>query len=632
MDTLTIESIRYKNFKGLADFTLNLNSGNATVSGANAVGKTSLFDGFTWLLFGKDSAGKADSQIKPVDKKGKERNNLDVEVEAVLLYNEKKITLLRRFTEKWTKQRGTATKDFTGHTTVYFIDEIPIQKKEFDAKIAEFIDTNAFRLVTNPAEFNSLHWQERRGILLQICGNISDQDAISSDDQLSCLTEILSDCTADDHKKKIKAKQAKINKELEAIPTRVDEQTTISKNEQKPDSKDLYGLESSIEEHKEKLRDSQNGKEITQKTIQVNELTSKILAIENKAAAVEIEWKKPINAELEKLAAYRRSLVNDKAALEDEVARDINRNKVNAESREKLRQQYRLERDEKQKPVRSCPTCGQEWPKEKAKAAIEKHNTDKAERLKKNMIEGRSLKSAFDHRATEIEESKKTIDKTTTQLLKLEKDTKSQQKKLDAVSEPAETETLEKEKATIEAEILAIQNGAKPDEEKIKEKIEELQNKIDAWRKQEASFEAAEESRARIKELETQEKTLAAAYEKLESEMFLIEKLIVAKVNLLESRVNEKFEKARFKMFDKQINGGIKECCETTYNGVPYNHGLNNSARINVGLDIIVTLSEHYGFKAPIFVDNSESVNELIEMDTQVIALAVSEDQELIVL
>ncbi|MFS8536099.1 MAG: hypothetical protein FWJ65_13175, partial [Limnochordales bacterium] len=45
--------------------------------------------------------------------------------------------------------------------------------------------------------------------------------------------------------------------------------------------------------------------------------------------------------------------------------------------------------------------------------------------------------------------------------------------------------------------------------------------------------------------------------------------------------------------------------------------------------DIIRTLSEHYGFRAPIWVDNAEAVTRLIPVDSQVIRLVVSADKAL---
>jgi hypothetical protein len=76
-----------------------------------------------------------------------------------------------------------------------------------------------------------------------------------------------------------------------------------------------------------------------------------------------------------------------------------------------------------------------------------------------------------------------------------------------------------------------------------------------------------------------------------------------------------------------QINGGLNETCEVTYNGVPYSD-LNNAMRINIGLDIINTLSAHYGISVPIFIDNAESVTSLEAVNGQVIRLIVSEQNK----
>ncbi|WP_432613310.1 hypothetical protein [Bacillus subtilis] len=58
---------------------------------------------------------------------------------------------------------------------------------------------------------------------------------------------------------------------------------------------------------------------------------------------------------------------------------------------------------------------------------------------------------------------------------------------------------------------------------------------------------------------------------------------------------------------------------------MPYSSGLNNAARINVGLDIINTLNDYYRITAPIFVDNSEAVTKLINTNSQILSLIVSE-------
>jgi DNA repair exonuclease SbcCD ATPase subunit len=623
MNNLSISKISLKNFKGIKSFSFSPMGENATLHGDNGTGKTTIFDAFTWLFFGKDSQGKADSQIKPVDKDGNERHNLDTEVEAVLEFNNKPITLLRRFSEKWTKKRGAATADFTGHTTDYFIDEVPAKQKEFNEKIAEIININSFKLVTNPMEFNALHWTGQRQILVEMCGDVTDHDVIDSDKKLSSLADILGDCTIDDHKKKIQSKKRDINKELEQIPARIDELTHSIQDAEKPDQRDFEQLDAAMNEQKENLRQEQNNEALSAKAVRLNEVNAAILQANNDANSKALEAKKPINAEIDKLEAEYRTLVNQIATLNDQIKQDNTRNRINADSREKLRAEFISERDTEKNVVDTCPACDQALPPEKVQAAIEKNNQIRAERLEKNMAEGRNLKSQFDEREKAIVDAQAKIDEISVKIPAIEKELQAQKNKLAKVYEPVNVDDLDREKDILESDMKAIRNGAMTRERDILAKIEQAQADMDAWKEKEAAFRAAEKSRARIEELEGQEKKLAAEYERLESELYLIEQFIVAKVGMLESQINSKFKLAKFTLFETQINGGIAECCHTTYKGVKFNHGLNSGARIQVGLDIINTLSDYYGFRAPIFIDNKESVTSLPDSDSQLISLVV---------
>lgn len=623
MNKLTITSIRYKNFKGLADYTLEPNGGNLSVFGDNATGKSTLFDGFTWLFFGKDSQGKADSQIKPVDKDGNELHNLDTEVEAVLEYNNKPITLLRRFSEKWTKKRGTATQEFSGHTTDYFIDEVPAKKGEFDTRVAEILNINSFKLVTNPMEFNALHWTGRRQILLEMCGDVSDQDVIGSDKKLKSLAGILGDCSIDDHKKKVQAKKRDINKELEEIPARIDELANSIQEATKPDKRDFDQLDHALKEQKEKLRAMRSNEALSAKTVRLNEVNSEILKAKNDADAKALEQKKPINAEIDKLEAEFRSLTNQVNTLEDEIQRDNDRNRITADAMDQLRKRFYSVDDAEKEITTTCPTCDQSLPDDKIQATIDKYRTEKAKALEGIQKEGKALKKTFADREKAIESAQAKIKEIAGRIPGVKDAIQTAKKKLTKIYFPVDADELDKEKDVLESEINALRNGASIRESDTLEKITEIQAEIDAWKEKEAAFNAAEKSRARIEELEGQEKTLAAAYERLESELFLIEKFIVAKVGMLEGQINSRFKMANFVLFDEQINGGVSEACHTTYDGVKFDHGLNSGARIQVGLDIINTLSEYYGFRAPIFIDNMESVTSLPPSESQLIRLVV---------
>ena len=140
------------NFKGIRSFELKSDGKDVSIMGDNGSGKTTLADAFMWLLFGKDSQNKTDFEIKTLGPDGEPEHGLEHTVEARLqLPNGKQLTLKKVFSEKWTKKRGSATAEFTGHTTDHYIDGVPVKKKEFDEQIAEIADEEIFRLLTDRA-------------------------------------------------------------------------------------------------------------------------------------------------------------------------------------------------------------------------------------------------------------------------------------------------------------------------------------------------------------------------------------------------------------------------------------------------------------------------------------------------
>ena len=185
-DGMKLLSLKLSNFQGIKEFHLEPNGEDITVLGANATGKTTLFNSFTYLLFGKDSLGASSFEIKNLDAAGNAEHGLNHEVEAVLLNGlNQKITLRKVYKESWVKKRGSAEKVLTGHTIDYFLNGVPTKAGEYSSAIAQMADEQLFKLLTNPKYFNEqLHWQKRREVLLDVCGNISDSDVIASDPHL----------------------------------------------------------------------------------------------------------------------------------------------------------------------------------------------------------------------------------------------------------------------------------------------------------------------------------------------------------------------------------------------------------------------------------------------------------------
>lgn len=57
---VTLKELTLKNFKGIRDLAVKFGE-VTTIAGANATGKSTVFDAFTWVLFGKDSNDRTDS-------------------------------------------------------------------------------------------------------------------------------------------------------------------------------------------------------------------------------------------------------------------------------------------------------------------------------------------------------------------------------------------------------------------------------------------------------------------------------------------------------------------------------------------------------------------------------------------
>lgn len=643
MKEIRLLSLTLKNFKGIKNFTLNANGENVRVFGDNATGKTTLFDAFIWLLFDKDSQNKKDFAIKTLDKNGQVLHGLEHEVEGVFLIDGKQISLRKVFSEKWTKKRGSVEKQFSGHTTEYYIDGVPVKKKEYDQLISDLIDEDVFKLLTNPSYFNEqLHWQDRRKILLQVCGDITDEEVIASNAELAPLPSILQGRTIENHWKVIAARRAEINKELEKIPVRIDE---IQRN--LPDLSGLFKdvledeiaqIDSFIETKKDIISNIRNGSAIVQKQKEIQEIEIELLQIKQQHEAGSKD-------ELYKLKARIQEEQSNLNILQQKIESISYQQKFNDETiqsiekkLEELRNEwYQVNSEEFQHEMDcTCPTCGQLLPEEQVAAAREKalaqFNLDKAKRLEEITAKGKQGKEQKERLIQENEKLAKELEKLTNQIQekqelisKLNEKLKVVESTIVDITENPQYVAKLQEKQRLQKEIDELRLAANESIQSIEAEIVELKSKRSQLESDLAKFSIVEQAEKRIKELEDQERELAAEFENLEHQLYLTEEFIRTKVNLLEEKINSKFKYARFKLFEQQINGGLQEVCETLYEGVPYSSGLNNAAKINVGLDIINTLSEFYGFKAPIFVDNAEAVTKLIDVNSQVISLVVSE-------
>ena len=620
---IRINKMILHNFKGIKDLEINANGESLSIYGDNATGKTTVFDAFTWLLFNKDSLGRSDFGIKTQDEYGNAIHNLEHSVECELAIDNSILTLKKVYAEKWTKKRGSAEAEFSGHETKYFVNEVPVAKKDYEAKISSIIDETLFKIITNPLFFNeNMKWQDRRAILLNLCENISDEDLLDKDEKFAPLKDELKGRTIQEYKKIIQSKQAGINDELKSIPQRIDEANRAIADVVEVDETEKASTEKKIADLNDEILAIKNGASFD---------NTELLALQNKKR--EILNKKPdvtdIQNEHDKYAKELQNVLFEITKYERDI-RLYFENIQDLESKAKvMREKWHEVNNQQYDGKDICPTCGQALPTELAEEAKALFNLTKVDELEAITAKGKKIKADLEWQKNEHDGAAKYLENLQKKEKVLETSIAICEKKITEATHKF-GEQIKDEVIDIDLHIAELEKMAQNSKDSIGSKIYPIQEQINAERAKLSeidrailSRDLAEKQKQRIAELEASEKTLAGEYASLEKTAYLIDEFIKFKVEQLSEEINRHFKYAKFKLFEEQINMGISECCEATVNGVPYSD-LNTAARINAGLDTINTLSSVKGKTAPVFLDNRESCTSILPPQSQVINLFVS--------
>lgn len=627
---MKLTKLELLNFKGLKSFTINLN-GDVVIRGDNATGKTTVFDSVCWLLFGKDSLDRADFEIKTLDG-GEPIHKVNHEVTGTFTLDEGGTVELKRvYREKYSSPRG-GDITLTGHTTDYFVDGVPKKEKEYKEMVSSLVDESIFKLITNPLYFNETYsWQNRRKLLLEMCGDIDDISVINSRDDLRRLAELLEGRTVDDHRKVVAAKKTAINKELDMIPIRIDE-AVRNKPETASDKakliRDIEILSAGIDEVEKQKAIIQNGFSSTEKESKIRDINRQLEGQSSKVLSDYHKQKQCLRDEYEGSLTKLKMVEVDRdrcADRRDELNKEIERESKRIATLQSEFDTFNAQQFNKE----ACPTCGQALPADKQAVLEAEFNTNKSKKLEewKGLIESAVKLKANYEEQQEIMVSK--IDSLTTEASQYNDAYNVKFKEYEAYSEP----NLEDDPvyADLKAQLFLLEIDDEPGADteeltKLDEELSSMKSKKAGLENELNKFKLIDDINHRIFELENQQQKLVAEKNALDEASFLMDEFIKAKVNMLEDVINSRFKLARFKMFNVMINGNIEECCETTYKGVPY-RSMNNAARINVGLDIINALTSYYKVNAPVFIDNAEAVTEFVPVNSQTIKLIVDESK-----
>lgn len=671
---LKIRSLHMENFKGIKSLDVNF-SNKTSIKGQNAAGKTTIFDAFTWLLFNKNSAGEEKFNVRPLDKDGNRIDNVEIKVVAVLDVDGKEMELSKIQKQNWVKKRGTDTVTLQGNVNSFEIDGYPKSEADFKAYVSGLAQSeDMFKMLTNPQYFSSLKWKDQRDILMRLATDVSDVELAQTDAKYApLLGELEKAPSTDDIRAKFSKALSGWKKKQAEIPVRIDEaeksKVDVDVAEQELAKVDLVRR---IAECDKKMENAGSA---------LGDLRSKEMQLQFDMSGMEQTMNRELSNKRSIMDAELRDCKNElehfavTISLKEKQISDNEKTITDADTeRKKLGEQYNSEKakafdetpylfDESKRifdeSTTVCSLCGQKLPadkieqlktdfeerKTKAKAdAKRKLNDSKSDFItkkesnleeikaygfaKKNLIEELTKKNA--DLQMEIDSLKKQEQGTFTNKEELCKLLSEIPEEAD-YSQNEEYVKLKAEHDKILADIAKLESeGADKVVTDLKAEKADMQSQLDEVNKviaQAANNVAIDD---RIETLRDEQKEIGQKVADQEQMLYLLEEFIRFKLNKVSESINSHFKTVNFKLFEMQLNGGMKDCCECTVNGVPYST-LNSGHRIVAGLDIIRSLSELYGVSVPIFVDNAESLNEfnVPDMDTQLILLSVSEDKQL---
>lgn len=637
MKKIRINRLTLENFKCHDHLNLVFHGESASIFGDNATGKTSIYDALTWLLFGKDSAGNGEKNIdiKPLDPSGQVRDHQAITaVEAELDVDGEVMTLRRTCREIWSTKRGSSEAVYDGNTSDYFVDGVPQKKNAFDAKIKELVPEEVFRLLTSVSYFSSdMKWQDRRATLFDIAGTLTDKEIMASNEQFQNLLDSMGKLSLPEYKAKLLSQRKGLTGIRDDTPTRISEcQKTLE---------EIQGIDFvEAREQEQALSDQQT------------ELSRKLIAWENSNVLSDLQLKLR-EAKLERDTLESQNRVhrqNQSAGVPDTqaMAKTIASERMRLETLMTLTDGVRKEIDSYQKDIAAgreewirvngeaftggiCPTCGQALPFEQLQQATQSFDERKKQRLQGILEKGNQAKESCSIAQQRLEELETEIRDREGQIQALVEQLEAVKSSTVVVTDLPEyaeqMQAIQEKCSSLQAEIQRVMQDNAKEQNAIRVQLTAVNDQLRLVRGVIAKESVKERTMDRIAQLKADAKNAAEALEAIEKMLYQMEEFTRFKARFVEDGINSLFCLATFRLFREQANGGLEERCDVVYKGVPY-MGLNNGAKINVGIDIINTLSRHYGVTVPLFVDNAEAVTRLLDCDAQVIRLVVSEEDK----
>lgn len=650
MKKVILKSLTLCNFKGEQSRTTQFNADVTTISGGNGLGKSRHFDAFMWLLFGKDAQDRKDYEVRTHNADGTLLHEVECSVMGVLDIDGEELTIKRESVEEWVKPRGQVDRVLKGTHNECWWNETPVKVNEFNNRVAAILEPSLFKMITNPLFFATMDWKLQRAQLFQLAGTITDAQIAAKNPEFALLLDKLTGKSLADFKTEIAAKKKRLQKESSEIQPRIDQTEKM-----KPGEDDFAAIEAEIAEVDKEIADidkilSDNAARIRAeyqaeqaKQARVNALTTqrdelvrnaqqaaKNAAFEANATRRELE--SGIASKKRELSAMERTLrtlivtcdryAADVAAFEDEI--------------EKKRGEWYAENAKAYSGDDICHHCGQVLPKEMRDKNLADFIATQKSKKAAIQAEGKDLAQSLASRKKSHEDTAKEVADQEAAIAKIKAEIESLSTRLAGMPETTAASVVPEEvagyadltKQIEEARATLSSSTTAPDDSEYQEKKKSLNVRRDALNKRLAARDEIARCAKEIESLTEKGKALSQQIANLEKEEYVVQEFTRTKIDECESRINGLFHNVTFRLFDKTFEGNIYETCIPLVDGVPFGSA-NTAGQVNAGLDIINTLCRFHGICAPIFIDNRESVNNLIPTESQIINLVVTTDNKL---
>lgn len=647
---IKFKKIRIRNFRGLVSFEANLEGRSVRISGANGLGKSSVADAITWVLFGKDSRRRTAFPIDPVDDAGRIIHNLDVSVELEMLIGGQPTTLRRCRQEKWVQKRGMTREQLDGHQTTCYIDGRPLPSSDFSSHVDTIVKEELFRALTTPDYFPSLPMDQQYRLLVKIVGTRPLAEIAAKDEEALKVVDELGQRSINQYRQGLSYDLQRTRKDLELIPVRLSEvqgfieQVKAKGADGKTAQRHAKGIEEKLRQVTQEI-DSMAGV-VRAENARYNDQRAYIQQLRQQRAAIEDRIEKQ-NREARTLhqslvckakeeldaTEERHTAAKTMLGLHERRLKDLEQQLEDFRSRweevERLSSSWNAEEA-------VCSTCGQPLPQDQAEQkrveAEMRFNERKMRQQDALDEEGKKL-AASKQRLQDLSAAAREEMATAERLMPEARERLSK-----AEAEPIEQadyhdafdwqrlsgeidQRMKELEQTTQAQEPPQLAALRTEEQAYRKELRLLEQTIDRSKQ-------IDEYIRREKELQKRRTILSGDVARMQTRLEAAERLQLMEANDLQQRVNDLFPSVRFRLSRELLNGREVGHCELSVDGVPYS-GLSTSERINAGLELINALARHYNIVTPIVIDNAEAVNKVAPTLGQQILLEVSPAKKL---